>query len=182
MEVNKKALADIFGVSVRTIQNWQEQGMPVARGGGKGNEVLYDTVAAIAWYTERDIAIETEKLKRELEELRTVSEGEPEPGTIDYERYRLIKAQATGQELKNARDSREVVDTAFCTFAMSKIAGEIASVLDAMPLAIQRRYPGMDERHTEFLKAEIARTMNVAAGVGRKLPEYLDEYLRLTDG
>ena len=39
MEVNKKRLSEIFGVSVRTIQNWQDQGMPVARGGGKGNEV-----------------------------------------------------------------------------------------------------------------------------------------------
>lgn len=28
MEVNKKQLADIFGASIRTIQNWQEQGMP----------------------------------------------------------------------------------------------------------------------------------------------------------
>jgi hypothetical protein len=43
MEVNKKRLSEIFGVSVRTIQNWQDQGMPVARGGGKGNEVLYDS-------------------------------------------------------------------------------------------------------------------------------------------
>ncbi len=33
MEVNKKQLADIFGASIRTIQNWQEQGMPVLRGG-----------------------------------------------------------------------------------------------------------------------------------------------------
>ncbi|MBB9201244.1 terminase small subunit, partial [Escherichia coli] len=31
MEVNKKQLADIFGASIRTIQNWQEQGMPVLR-------------------------------------------------------------------------------------------------------------------------------------------------------
>lgn len=52
MEVNKKQLADIFGASVRTIQNWQEQGMPVLRGGGKGNEVLYDSAAVIKWYAE----------------------------------------------------------------------------------------------------------------------------------
>ncbi|EAC1717858.1 TPA: terminase small subunit [Escherichia coli] len=44
MEVNKKQLADIFGASIRTIQNWQEQGMPVLRGGGKGNEVLAGTL------------------------------------------------------------------------------------------------------------------------------------------
>ncbi len=52
MEVNKKQLADIFGASIRTIQNWQEQGMPVLRGGGKGNEVLYDSAAVIRWYAE----------------------------------------------------------------------------------------------------------------------------------
>ncbi|HAO9341572.1 tail fiber assembly protein [Escherichia coli] len=61
MEVNKKQLADIFGASIRTIQNWQEQGMPVLRGGGKGNEVLYDSAAVIRWYAERDAEIENEK-------------------------------------------------------------------------------------------------------------------------
>ena len=57
MEVNKKQLADIFGASIRTIQNWQEQGMPVLRGGGKGNEVLYDSADVIKWYAERDAEI-----------------------------------------------------------------------------------------------------------------------------
>ncbi|WP_324287164.1 terminase small subunit [Escherichia coli] len=38
MEVNKKQLADIFGASIRTIQNWQEQGMPFVPRRWKGNE------------------------------------------------------------------------------------------------------------------------------------------------
>jgi phage terminase Nu1 subunit (DNA packaging protein) len=82
MEVNKKQLADIFGASIRTIQNWQEQGMPVLRGGGKGNEVLYDSAAVIKWYAERDAEIENEKLRREVEELRQASEADLQPGTI----------------------------------------------------------------------------------------------------
>ncbi|HCS5828350.1 TPA: terminase small subunit [Escherichia coli] len=82
MEVNKKQLADIFGASIRTIQNWQEQGMPVLRGGGKGNEVLYDSAAVIRWYAERDAEIENEKLRREVEELRRASETDLQPGTI----------------------------------------------------------------------------------------------------
>ena len=57
----QKQLADIFGASIRTIQNWQEQGMPVLRGGGKGNEVLYDSAAVIKWYAERDAEIEKRK-------------------------------------------------------------------------------------------------------------------------
>ncbi len=110
MKVNKKQLADIFGASIRTIQNWQEQGMPVLRGGGKGNEVLYDSAAVIKWYAERDAEIENEKLRREVEELRQASEADLQPGTIEYERHRLTRAQADAQELKNARDSAEVVD------------------------------------------------------------------------
>ncbi|WP_407217528.1 terminase small subunit [Enterobacter hormaechei] len=130
MEVNKKRLSEIFGVSIRTIQNWQDQGMPVARGGGKGNEVLYDSAAVIEWYSARDAAIENEKLRKEVEQLRVDSESDLLPGTIDYERHRLTRAQADAQELKNAKESAEVVETAFCTFVLSRIAGEIASILD----------------------------------------------------
>ncbi|MCM5204392.1 terminase small subunit, partial [Escherichia coli] len=97
MEVNKKQLADIFGASIRTIQNWQEQGMPVLRGGGKGNEVLYDSAAAIKWYAERDAEIENEQLRREVEELRQASETDLQPGTIEYERHRLTRVQADAQ-------------------------------------------------------------------------------------
>ncbi len=75
----QKQLADIFGASIRTIQNWQEQGMPVLRGGGKGNEVLYDSAAVIKWYAERDAEIENEKLRREVEELRLASEADLHP-------------------------------------------------------------------------------------------------------
>lgn len=96
----QKALADIFGASIRTIQNWQEQGMPVLRGGGKGNEVLYDSAAVIKWYAERDAEIENEKLRREVEELRQASEADLQPGTIEYERHRLYACagRRTGTE------------------------------------------------------------------------------------
>ncbi|EIV1636126.1 terminase small subunit, partial [Escherichia coli] len=46
MNVNKKKLADIFGVDVRTITAWQSQGLPLVSGGGKGTESVFDTTAA----------------------------------------------------------------------------------------------------------------------------------------
>lgn len=151
MEVNKKQLADIFGASIRTIQNWQEQGMPVLRGGGK--------------------------LRREVEELRQASEADLQPGTIEYERHRLTRAQADAQELKNARDSAEVVETAFCTFVLSRIAGEIASILDGIPLSVQRRFPELENRHVDFLKRDIIKAMNKAAALDELIPGLLSEYI-----
>ena len=181
MEVNKKQLADIFGASIRTIQNWQEQGMPVLRGGGKGNEVLYDSAAVIKWYAERDAEIENEKLRREVEELRQASEADLQPGTIEYERHRLTRAQADAQELKNARDSAEVVETAFCTFVLSRIAGEIASILDGIPLSVQRRFPELENRHVDFLKRDIIKAMNKAAALDELISTFSGDYLRVTD-
>ena len=185
MEVNKKQLADIFGASIRTIQNWQEQGMPVLRGGGKGNEVLYDSAAVIRWYAERDAEIENEKLRREVEELRQASEADLQPGTIEYERHRLTRAQADAQELKNARDSAEVVETAFCTFVLSRIAGEIASILDGIPLSVQRRFPELENRHVDFLKRDIIKAMNKAAALDELiswLPSSGTTLISLVDG
>ncbi|MCT4701212.1 terminase small subunit [Enterobacteriaceae bacterium H20N1] len=177
MNVNKKQLSDIFGVSVRTIQNWQDQGMPVASGGGKGNEVLYDSAAAIEWYSARDASIENEKLRKEVEELRIAGESELQPGTIEYERYRLTRAQADAQELKNAKESAEVVETAFCTFVLSRIAGEIASILDGIPLSVQRRFPELENRHIDFLKKDIIKAMNKAAALDEMIPGLLSDYI-----
>ncbi|WP_250220280.1 terminase small subunit, partial [Escherichia coli] len=70
MEATKSMWRKVFGCSFLTVQNWRERGMPVRRGGGKGNEVLYDSAAVIKWYAERDAEIENEKLRREVEELR----------------------------------------------------------------------------------------------------------------
>ncbi len=181
MEVNKKQLSDIFGVSVRTVQNWQDQGMPVSRGGGKGNEVLYESADAIKWYSDRDAAIENEKLRKEVEELRIAGESDLQPGTIDYERYRLTRAQADAQELKNAKESAEVVETAFCTFVLSRMAGEIASILDGIPLSVQRRFPELENRHIDFLKKDVIKAMNKAAALDEIIPGLLSEYLEQSD-
>lgn len=64
MNVNKKKLAEIFGCDVRTVTAWQSQGLPLVSGGGKGNEAVFDTAAAISWYAERDVSIENEKLRK----------------------------------------------------------------------------------------------------------------------
>ncbi|HAN8246808.1 TPA: terminase small subunit, partial [Escherichia coli] len=65
----------------------------------------------------------------------------------------------------NARDSAEVVETAFCTFVLSRIAGEIASILDGIPLSVQRRFPELENRHVDFLKRDIIKAMNKAAAL-----------------
>ncbi|MDF3680781.1 terminase small subunit, partial [Enterobacter hormaechei] len=149
----------------------------VARGGAKGNEVHFESAGAIEWYSARDAVIENEKLRKEVEDLRIASESDLQPGTIEYERHRLTRAQADAQELKNAKESAEVVETAFCTFVLSRVAGEIASNLDGIPLSVQRRFPELENRHIDFLKKDIIKAMNKAAALDEMIPGLLSEYI-----
>ncbi|WP_438430850.1 terminase small subunit, partial [Escherichia coli] len=60
--------------------------------------------------------------------------------------------------------------TAFCTFVLSRIAGEIASILDGIPLSVQRRFPELENRHVDFLKRDIIKAMNKAAALDELIP------------
>ncbi len=140
MKVNKKKLAEIFNVDPRTIERWQSQGLSCVSGGSKGVESVFDTAMAIQWYAQRETDIENEKLRKELEDLRAAAESDLQPGTIDYERYRLTKAQADAQELKNAREEGLVLETELFTFILQRVAQEISGILVRVPLTLQRKY------------------------------------------
>ncbi len=79
MEVNKSVFLKYLGSACEPFRTGRIRGMPVARGGGKGNEVLYESSAAIEWYSARDAAIENEKLRKEVEDLRLASESDLQP-------------------------------------------------------------------------------------------------------
>lgn len=66
-----------------------------------------------------------------------------------------------------------MVETAFCTFVLSRIAGEIASILDGIPLSVQRRFPELENRHVDFLKRDIIKAMNKAAALDELIPGLL---------
>lgn len=68
MVVNKKQLADIMGVSERTLTDWQVSGMPIMSVGGRGMENQYDTAAVVGWRIQRALqgaTKETEKERRD---------------------------------------------------------------------------------------------------------------------
>ena len=111
------------------------------------------------------------------------------PGEVDpmaealllQERLRLTAAQAEGQELKNEITKRKSVPVEFSTFVLSRIAAEIASGLDTLPLTLKRRHPDLEVRHIESVQRELAKVRNRAATLDDRLPEMLDEYLDASD-
>lgn len=53
MIVNKRELSELLNVTERTLTDWQDDGLPIANRGVRGQEHQYDTVAVVRWLTER---------------------------------------------------------------------------------------------------------------------------------
>ena len=54
--VNKSELAEIFGVSERTLTEWQnDSDLPIKTKGARGQANEYDTEAVITWFAQREL-------------------------------------------------------------------------------------------------------------------------------
>ncbi|KAB8312299.1 DNA-packaging protein [Erwinia endophytica] len=158
-------MSSSLGISVQAFDKWGV--IPVER---KGREVFFDVRSVV----ENRVAHQSKKQQP----------GDPdddEKPDLDYERWRLTRAQADATEMSNEKKRAEVVETAFCTFVLSRIAGEIAAILDGIPLSLQRRFPELEHRHIEFLKRDVVKAMNKAAALDVMIPGLLNEYIEQSD-
>ena len=69
-EVTRQGLADIFGVSLPTIDNWVRQGCPYISKGGRGQEWKFNTASVSTWLRDRDVEEATGGIPDDLEELK----------------------------------------------------------------------------------------------------------------
>lgn len=127
--------------------------------------------------TRSDASIENEKLRKEVDDLRAAAESDLNPGTIDYERYRLTKAQADAQELKNAEREGLVLETELFTYILQRVAQEIAGILSRVPLVLQRKYPDLCQSHIDVVRTEIARASGRAATIA-DVEKWTDDFRR----
>lgn len=71
MIVNKRELADIFGVSERTLTEYQKGGMPVAESGERGQANRYLTEDVHRWLLDRALrGAQNETTKERLERIK----------------------------------------------------------------------------------------------------------------
>jgi phage terminase Nu1 subunit (DNA packaging protein) len=86
---SREALADLFGVTVKTIAEWQEQGMPIAVRGKPGVASEYDSKACIEWRVQHELEkVKGESPKDRLDRLR----GDREELELAEKRGQLVPA------------------------------------------------------------------------------------------
>lgn len=172
---NQKELAQHLDLTDRQVRNLLADGiLPTSRGNGGLN--LQDCRLAYIRYLR---GLGSGQVKAEAGPLFGEGLGSSLDNLLLQEKVRLTTAQAVAQERKNEVSERQLVPVGFAIYSLSKIASQMSSLLDTVPLKLQRKHPEMDPRHLESLEREIALARNLMAQVDEKLEEYLDEYFEL---
>ncbi|MDK9705004.1 MAG: terminase small subunit [Sulfuritalea sp.] len=132
--VGQTELAEIFGVSARTITEWQAGGMPVAVHGGPGVPGEYDSVACVRWLVDR--------------EVRKV-QGPESP------KDRLSRLQGDDLEMKLARERGQLIPAAAVEPAMRAAIVTARERIRSEPARIAALLEGKSRSERESLLREL---------------------------
>lgn len=162
--LNKSAMAASLGISVQAFDKWGVRSVCKI-----GRSVYFDVRSVLDNRRAHDEAKQQPASVEDLDE-----------GSIDFERYRLTKAQADGQELKNELARGEVAPVELQSFVLGKCLAESSGILDTLILNIHRKHPELTAVQLENLKREIVKSQNAIARGYELIPQYLDDYLSET--
>ncbi|NRA62343.1 MAG: terminase small subunit [Psychrobium sp.] len=164
--LNKSQMAASAGLTVQCFDRWGVE--PTARVGRSAYFLVSDVIQ--------------NRLNREIEKQhpKKMSLDQLDPQQVTYEKYRLTKAQADAQELKNELAQGHVVPTDFATFALTRVAAEAVGILDGLVISIKHKYPELTVLQLESIRRELAKASNLLAALGDMVPNFVEEYIAET--
>lgn len=157
----QKEIADATDLSVRQVQRLIADG-------------LFDQHLTVAENVIRYI--------RQLRKSSSVSSpDEPEteliPGTLDYEKLRLTKAQADNMEIKNQISRGEVAPIELIEKVITSSSAEASGILDSLPLMVKRKHPELSSQIIESIKRQVVKAQNAIARSDSAIEPVLQEYI-----
>ena len=126
-------IASIFGVTARTITEWQAGGMPLAVQGGPGVPGEYDSAACIQWLVQR--------------EVRKVQSESPKD--------RVLRLQAENMEMDLGLRRGHLIEAASAEPAMRAAIVSARERIRGDPARIAARLEGLDRAERETLLREL---------------------------
>ncbi|RZG78361.1 terminase small subunit [Acinetobacter sp. WCHAc060033] len=148
-EVTRQGLADIFGVSLPTVDNWVRAGCSFISKGGRGLEWKFNTAQVSTWLRDRDVEEATGGIPDDIEQLRV----------------RKQKAETELAELELATKKGEVALIEEFERAQAMAFAAIrANIMNVPQRAVLQLLGETDERaFKDKLKAELVLALETSA-------------------
>lgn len=108
MQANRTQLAEVFGVSMPTVDGWVRGGCPVVQRGSRGVEWVFDTAAVAKWLRDRAVTDATgDKQQDEAEIERRTKLAKMRQAELDL--ANAMKLVAPIREFERAQAARYAV-------------------------------------------------------------------------
>lgn len=143
-EVNRTELAEFFGISMPTVDDWIRRGCPVIERGGRGRAWRFNTADVAAWQMQR--------IRDEASGVANASENEL--------RRRKLAAETGKAELEFAMAKGEVAPIRQFEVAMTKAFAEVRASLRIIPVRVTRMIVG--ETDEQVIKRKITEEIDKA--------------------
>lgn len=157
--VTKSFVSRMLGKSERTINAYQgrtDDALPIAASntGPKGLSNGYDPREVFQWAVRNTIS----------EMMGDLPNAEGYINT-EFEKGRLLRAQATAAEIKNAKESGELIMKSDVVAAFSPLVASIKSILDSIPLRVKSAAPHLGVTELNIIRREISRASEAIARI-----------------
>lgn len=152
--LNKKEAAYMLGKSERQMSEYQKDKLdplPIFTVGGRGRTNEYDAQELLAW-----------AIRHKMRQIGVHDSGKPKTD-YEYERGRLAKLQADGQQMRNEIISREVVPIKLLEFSLGNVTEQIVSHLETIPMKIKKALPQLRGTEIDIIKRIITKAQNAAS-------------------
>ncbi len=157
LRIPQKEIAAHLDLSVRQIQNLNKQGIL-----SKSMTLRECRLAYLDYLQER---IERKSAKRETE---------MKPGTLDFERFRLTKAQADNQERKNEVEAASLAPVQLIEQILTVAASDASGTLDGLTPRIRQKHPELSAEIIESVKEQVAKAQAAINRGIQALPPLID--------
>ena len=143
-KVQKKELADILGVTEKTLTTWQKNGMPIEIVGGRGQRNTYDTEAVIEWLVTQRM------VKAGVGQGKEVSNAYD----LEIETARLKHWQATEKEIAVREEAKQLVRRPEIEFKLGQIITSAKSGLMNLAPRLSQRL-GLTKEQKAIVEDEV---------------------------
>jgi len=159
--VNRTQLADVFGVSLPTVDGWVRAGCPVVQRGGRGVEWVFNTAAVAQWIKDRAVEGATGGQAKDLDDIEK----------------RTKAARMSLAELELAKAKGEVAELRLVERMVSRAFAEVRANMRTLPGRLVASLIGETDERTfkRVMLAEIDLVLEALTNASLAEPEPEDE-------
>jgi terminase small subunit / prophage DNA-packing protein len=155
-EVNRAGAAEVFGVSVNTIDRWLKLGCPyISCAGERGKKMELNTADIFKWRLSHELEVikkTKSRMSRDTDELSI---------SMRQEKVRLTMAQADNEEIKAALADKTSIKVSQMTSVLSEVFTMMRSNILSTPERVESQLIGETDRDIfkKVLTSELKTTM-----------------------